>query len=131
MSCYTFSALTYYIIILYKSVHNIIAIDIDEHYANHEKRNFTTSKTSSISFAHPTIRKNCYSYSFMPRTVAGWNRLPATIREAPSVVTFMPRTVAEWNSLPATIREAPSVDTSKARLCSVKLYTHFTRCNIA
>ena len=31
----------------------------------------------------------------------------------------MPRTVAEWNSLPATIREAPSVDTFKARLCSI------------
>ena len=48
--------------------------------------------------------------------MAEWNRLPATIREAPSVNTFMPRTVAEWNRLPATIREAPSVDTFKARL---------------
>ena len=51
----------------------------------------------------------------MPRTVAEWNLLPATIREDPSVDTHMPRTVAEWNRLPATIRVAPSVDTSKAR----------------
>ena len=48
--------------------------------------------------------------------MAEWNRLPATIREAPSVDTHMPRTVVEWNRLPATIREAPSVDTFKARL---------------
>ena len=32
--------------LLYKSVHNIVAINIDEHYANHEK-NITTRKTSS------------------------------------------------------------------------------------
>ena len=43
----------------------------------------------------------------------------------------MPRTVAEWNRLPATIREAPSVDTSKARQCSTKLSTHLTRYKIA
>ena len=73
------------LILLHKSVHNIVAINIDEHYTNHEKRNITTRKTSSISFAHPTARKNCYRYSFIPRTVAEWNRLPSTIREAPSV----------------------------------------------
>ena len=40
-------------------------------------------------------------------------------------------TVAEWNRLLATIREAPSVDTHKARLCSIKLYAHFIRNKIA
>ena len=94
----TISSLT----ILHKSVNDIVAINIDEHYTNHEKRNSTTRKTSSISFAHPTARKNCYMYSFIPRTVA------------------------EWNRLPATIREAPSVDTFKSKLCSIKLSTHFT-----
>ena len=57
------------LILLHKSVHNIVAINIDEHYTNHEKKNITTRKTSSISFAHPTARKNCYRYSFIPRTV--------------------------------------------------------------
>ena len=32
--------------LLYKSVHNIVAINIDEHYTNHEKRSITTRKTS-------------------------------------------------------------------------------------
>ena len=69
----------YRLTLSYKSVHNIVAINIDEHYANHEKRNITTRKTSSISFTHPTARKNCCRHSFIPRTVAEWNRLPATI----------------------------------------------------
>ena len=38
----------------------------------------------------------------------------------------MPRTVAEWNRLPATIREAPYVDTFMAKLSSIKLSTNFT-----
>ena len=45
--------------------------------------------------------------------------------------TSMPKTLAEWNRLPATIREAPSVDTSKAKLCSIKIHAHFTRYKIA
>ena len=93
--------------LLYKLVHSIVAINIDEHYTNHDKSNITTRKTSSISLTHPTARKNCYRYSFIHRTVA------------------------ESNHLPATIREAPSVDTFKARLCSIKLSTHFTRYKIA
>ena len=43
----------------------------------------------------------------------------------------MPRTVAEWNRLPATIAKAPPVDIFKARLFSRKLSTHFTRYKIA
>ena len=101
--CRTISRLT----LLYILAHNIVVINIDEHYTNHEKRNITTRKTSSISLTHPTARKNCYRYSFMPSTVA------------------------EWNRLHATIREAPSVDTFKAKLCSIKLSTHFTRYKIA
>ena len=36
-----------------------------------------------------------------------------------------------WLSGPATIREAPPADIFKARLCSIKLSTHFTRYKIA
>ena len=71
--------------LLHKSVLNIVAINIDEHYTNHEQRNTTTRKTS---FTHPTARKKCCRYSLIPRTVAEWNRLFATMREAPSVDTY-------------------------------------------
>ena len=94
----TISSLT----LLYNSVHSIVAINIDEHYAHHEKNKITTSMTSTMSFSNPTARRNCYRYSSIPRTVAEWNRLPATIREAPSVDTFM------------------------ATHCSIKLSTNFT-----
>ena len=30
--------------LLHKSVHNIVAINIDEHYTNHEEKNITTRK---------------------------------------------------------------------------------------
>ena len=89
--------------LLYKSVHSIVAVNIDEHYTNRDKRNIKTRKASSISFTHPTARKNWYRYSFIPRTVAEWRHLPATI----------------------------SVETFKARLCSIKLSTHITRYKIA
>ena len=35
----------YRLTLLYKSVHNIVAINIDEHYTNHEKINITTRKS--------------------------------------------------------------------------------------
>ena len=78
----------YRLTLLYELVHNIVVINIDEHCTNHEKGNITTRKTSSTSFTHPTARKNCYRYSFIPRTVAEWKRLPATIGESPSVDTL-------------------------------------------
>ena len=93
--------------LLHRSVHNIVAINIDEHYTNHEKGNIANRKTSSITLANPTAKKNCYRYSFMPRTVA------------------------EWKRPHATLGESPSVETLRARLCSIKLSTHFTRNKIA
>ena len=40
--------------LLFKPVHNIVAINIDEHYAIQGKINITTRKMSSISFTHST-----------------------------------------------------------------------------
>ena len=91
--------------LLYKSVHNIVAINIDEHNGNHVEGNMTTRKMFSISICRLTAKKNCNGYSFLPITVV------------------------EWNRLPATIRESPSVDTFKTRLCSIKLSTRLTRNN--
>ena len=61
---------------LYKSVHNIVAINIDAQYTSYEKRHIEIRKMYSISFTHPTSRKNCHRYSHMPRTVAELNHLP-------------------------------------------------------
>ena len=93
----------YRLTLLYKSVHNIVAVNIDENYTEYLKGNITTRKTSSTYFTYTTARYNCYRYSFMPRIVA------------------------EWNLLLATIIEAQSVDSFKAILCNIKFYTHLTK----
>ena len=55
--------------LLHKPVHNVVAIIIYEHNANHEKRNNITRKTSSTSSTHSFARTNCHRYSFVPSTV--------------------------------------------------------------
>ena len=52
--------------LLYKTVHNVVTINVDEYYTNYAKENITTRKTSAISFIHPTAGKNCHRHSFMP-----------------------------------------------------------------
>ena len=90
------------LILLCKSVHNIVAINIDEHYTNHKKK-----------ILQPEKRPQFPLLILLPERIATGN--------------LIPRTVAEWNHLPATIREAPSVDIFSARLCSRRLSTNFTR----
>ena len=88
--------------ILYKSVHNIVAINIDEHYTNHEKKKLQPEKRPQFP-------------------------LLILLPERITTGTLLSLGLAEWNRLPATIREAPSVDTIKAKLYSIELSTHFTR----
>ena len=87
--------------ILHKSVHKIVAINIDEHHANHAKKNYNQKNVLNFPYS-----SHCQNELLL--------------------VLFTPRTVIEWNLLPTTIREAPHVDTLKARLCSIKLSNHFT-----
>ena len=69
--------------LLYKSVH---------HYQFKPQGNQTlTRKSLSISFTHPSTKKDCYKFSFLPRTLVEWNRLPVCIREAPSINSFKTR----------------------------------------
>ena len=77
--------------LLYKSVHHTVAVDTDQYRTNLSRSMISTRKSSSISFTHPTARKNCYRYSFMPRTFVEWNLLPSQVREAPSVDSFKAR----------------------------------------
>ena len=85
--------------LLHKSVHNIVAINIDEHYTNHEEKNITTRKTSSISFTYPTARNNCYMYSYL----ISYNRSSHMWRSDCSTRQKHKENVAEWNRKSATI----------------------------
>ena len=87
--------------LLYKSANNIAAINIDEHYTNHEKK----------EILQPEKLPQFPLLSLLPERIATGTHLSLGL----------------WNRLPATIREAPSVDIYEARLCSIKLFTHLTR----
>ncbi len=77
--------------LLYKSVHHKTAIDTDHYQLKPQGNQTLTRKSSSISFTHPSINKDCYKFSFVPRTLVEWNRLPVCIREAPSIDSFKTR----------------------------------------
>ena len=74
--------------LLYKSLHHLVAINLDGYVLKPDNIGISTRKSSSISFHHPTVRKDCYRFSFIPRTMAEWNCLPPAVREAPSIEAF-------------------------------------------
>ena len=45
-------------------------------------------KSSSISFIPISTNKNCYKYSFIPRTIPDWNSLTTSTIETKSTKTF-------------------------------------------
>ena len=44
-----------------------------------------TRKSCEISFTHPTVKKDWYKHSFLPRTMTEWNLLPPNRRQSTSV----------------------------------------------
>ena len=74
--------------LLYKSLHHLVAIDLKDYILKPDNNGITTRKSSSISFHHPAVKKDCYRFSFIPRTVAEWNCLPSAVRDSPSIETF-------------------------------------------
>ena len=77
--------------LLYKSIHHKVAINTDYYQVHSGGHTVTTRKSSTTSFIHPTVRKDCYKYSFLPRTCVEWNLLPTSTREAVSVDAFKTR----------------------------------------
>ena len=45
----------------------------------------TSQAENKISFTHPTVKKDCYKHSFLPRTMTEWNLLPPDIRQSTPV----------------------------------------------
>ena len=71
--------------LLYKSIHYTVAINTDEHLTSQADNKIHTRKSCEISFTHPTVKKDCYKHSFLPRTMTEWNLLPPDIRQSTSV----------------------------------------------
>ena len=77
--------------LLYKASHHLASIDLSNFYINPEGSR-QTRQTSALSFRRPQPNKNCYKYSFLPRTIAQWNSLLSNIRESPTIEILKSRT---------------------------------------
>ena len=67
--------------LLYKAYQGSARIDISKFLPDPSTRRYTR-QNSSVSFTRPRPSKDCYKYSFLPRTVAQWNALPPVIRDS-------------------------------------------------
>ena len=50
--------------------------------------NHPTRQQAAVSFIEPLANKDCYKFSFSPRTFAKWNKLPPETRQAASIGMF-------------------------------------------
>ena len=68
-------------------VHGQVALDIkDQLRAPVRTTRHSTEQT--LNFTNISASKDCFKYSFLPRTVSEWNNLPAAVRDAKSTDTF-------------------------------------------
>jgi len=72
------------LMMLFKIVHGLVAIPQDL-YLTPSPRSHSLGGRKFIQKQGSTTN---YLNSFFPRTIAAWNRLPATVAEAPSLVSF-------------------------------------------
>jgi hypothetical protein len=70
---------------LYKIINNLVDIPSDN-YISFTARATRSAYTLKIN-QHQTMT-DTMKYSFFPRTIPEWNRLPASIAEAPDLVSF-------------------------------------------
>ena len=67
------------LLLLYKSVHKLVTVDID---SSQTKEHRGTRQKASTAFIKPP------KISFLPRSIAEWNKLQQGIRKAPTISIF-------------------------------------------
>ena len=73
---------------LYKSIHNLIAVDTDQYQNRSSGVGVSTRIRSSLSFKKLSAVKDCYKHSLYPRTFPEWNFLPTHARNTPTLGAF-------------------------------------------
>ena len=73
------------LIVLYKIVHGLIDIPPTDYLTQTNSRTRSTHKYKYKQYSTST---DCFKYSFFPRTIPLWNRLPPAAAEAPSLVSL-------------------------------------------
>ena len=73
------------LIMLYKIVHDLVDIPSSTYLRPVTSR---TRAANTHKFQQYSTSTDYYKYSFFPRTILAWNRLPASVAEAPSLAFF-------------------------------------------
>ena len=75
----------YRLIFFYKVIHHLVAIPYSNLLIPVDTR---TRHTNPNSFRHIQTSKDCYKYSYFPRSITLWNQLPTTFTTADTVDGF-------------------------------------------
>ena len=73
------------LVMFYKTLHGIVTLDPFPKFIPLVR---PSRHTHSEAFQLPVITKQFIQYSFLPRTIASWNNLPANAATAPSLEIF-------------------------------------------
>ena len=71
---------------LYKALHGLVNLPTDNTYLPKSTR--STRNSNPHTFIPYSTSTDSLKYSFYPRTITNWNRLPTTVVTAPSVDSF-------------------------------------------
>ena len=71
--------------LLYKITNNLIDINPNDYL---QKTNSRTRASHQQKYLPYSTKTDCYKHSFFPNTIPLWNRLPASVAEAPSLASF-------------------------------------------
>ena len=75
-----------HLLLLYKAANQTAAIDITKFIPdNDQTHRYRTRQTSTTSYKRIPAQNDCYKFSFLPRTTAQWNSLPASVRQSPTI----------------------------------------------
>ncbi|XP_052763343.1 uncharacterized protein LOC128223945 [Mya arenaria] len=70
---------------MYKIVNNLVDIQADSYLT---PSNRSTRTSNNRNFTQISTSTSYYKFSFFPRTITEWNKLPSSIVEAPDLVSF-------------------------------------------
>ena len=73
-----------WLVFFYKCLHGLVAIDLSKDLIPQRRE---TRGNHSQSYICPSDTRNYVSYSFLPRTIVQWNKLPETVVTSPSLDT--------------------------------------------
>jgi hypothetical protein len=71
--------------IIYKIIHGEAAVNIPDYIM---RSSVLTRQYHQDRFSRVSTSTDAYKYSFIPRTITDWNRLPQGIIQAPSTDVF-------------------------------------------